>query len=141
MKSSPLIGVNIEAHQVARAIDEFPILSIAAACAQGGAIMEGLGELRFKESDRFNAIIDGLNKSGVAAKSFKDNIMIKGNRKIKGGCTIDARNDHRIAMSFNILSLVSEQPILIKGNKSIMTSFPGFFNSLSLLGAISSVND
>ena len=141
VKSSKLKNIFINSKISSALIDEYPILSIAAACAQGGAIMEGLGELRFKESDRFNAIIDGLNKSGVATKSFKDNIMIKGNRKIKGGCTIDARNDHRIAMSFNILSLVSEQPILIKGNKSIMTSFPNFFNSLSLLGATSSVND
>ena len=65
----------------------------------------------------------------------------KGSKKIKGGCIIDANNDHRIAMCFNILSLVSEEPILIKGNKTIMTSYPNFFNSLISLGANSSVYD
>ena len=103
--------------------------------------MKGLSELRFKESNRFIAIIDGLKKVGVDAKGIKDDIFIKGSKIIKGGCTIDAKNDHRIAMSFNVLSLVSKKPVLIKGNKSIMTSFPSFFKTLASLGATLSTND
>ena len=99
--------------------------------------MKGLGELRFKESDRFKSIVEGLRNCGADVKSFKDNIIIRGRKKIKGGCRLDAKNDHRIAMSFNILSLISEEPILIKGNKSILTSFPDFFKTMEELGAIS----
>ncbi|MBF95882.1 MAG: 3-phosphoshikimate 1-carboxyvinyltransferase [Pelagibacterales bacterium] len=141
VKSSNLKNIYLSDNKSSALIDEYPILSIAAACARGYSKMEGLGELRFKESNRFDAIIDGLNKSGVEVKSVKDKIIIKGSKKIKGGCIIDANNDHRIAMCFNILSLVSEEPILIKGNKTIMTSYPNFFNSLISLGANSSVYD
>jgi 3-phosphoshikimate 1-carboxyvinyltransferase len=100
-------------------------------------VMKGLGELRYKESDRFKAIVEGLEKCGADVKSLKDNIIIKGRKKIKGGCTIDAKNDHRIAMSFNILSLITEEPIFVRGNKSILTSFPDFFKTLEELGVIS----
>ena len=100
--------------------------------------MEGLSELRFKESDRYRAIINGLNKAGVTAVGYKDSIKIIGKKSIKGGCTINAENDHRIAMSFNILSLLSEKPILVKGNRSICTSFPSFFDTLKSLGVASS---
>ena len=98
--------------------------------------MKGLGELRYKESDRFKAIVEGLDQCGADIKSLKDNIIIKGRKKIKGGCTIDAKNDHRIAMSFNILSLITEEPIFVRGNNSIMTSFPDFFKNLQELGVI-----
>lgn len=137
IKSSVLKSIIIKSNKSSSLIDEYPILSIAAACAKGETIMEGLGELRFKESDRFKAIIDGLSKCGVFINGYKDTILIKGMKKIPGGCFINALNDHRIAMSFNILNLVAEKPILITGNKSIMTSFPNFFNSLISLGAIS----
>ena len=130
-------SIIIKSNKSSSLIDEYPILSIAAASAKGETIMEGLGELRFKESDRFKAIIDGLSKCGVFVKGYKDTILIKGMKKIPGGCFINALNDHRIAMSFNILNLIAEKPILIKGNKSIMTSFPNFFNCLTSLGAIS----
>ena len=137
VKSSKLKNFNIESSNSSALIDEYPILSIAAACSEGIMVMKGLGELRYKESDRFKAIVEGLEKCGVDVKSLKDNIIIKGRKKIKGGCTIDAKNDHRIAMSFNILSLITEEPIFVRGNKSILTSFPGFFKTLQELGVIS----
>ena len=115
VKSSNLKNITIESKNSSALIDEYPILAIAAAVGEGKMIMKGLGELRYKESDRFKAIVEGLNKCGVDVKSFKDNIHIKGKKKLKGGCTLDAKNDHRIAMSFNILSLISEKPIFIKG--------------------------
>ena len=120
-------------------IDEYPILSIAASSAEGTMIMKGLGELRYKESDRFGAIVEGLHKSGADVRSLEDNIIIKGKKKIKGGCIIDAKKDHRISMSFNILSLITEEPIFVRGNKSIITSFPDFFKNLNELGADSAI--
>ena len=137
VKSSKLKNISIESKSSSALIDEYPILSIAASCSEGEMIMKGLGELRFKESDRFRSIVEGLGNCGADVKSFKDNIIIRGRKKIKGGCRLDAKNDHRIAMSFNILSLISEEPILIKGNKSILTSFPDFFKTMEELGAIS----
>ena len=114
-------------------IDEFPALSIAAACGKGKMIMKGLGELRYKESDRFKSISEGLRKAGVQVNTFNDDMEIIGTRKVLGGNTIVAQNDHRIAMSFNLLSLFSEKPIKVIGNESIMTSFPDFFSTLKLL--------
>jgi len=140
-KSSKLKNIFLTEKLSVSLIDEYPILSIAAACAEGKMTMQGLRELRYKESDRFTAIIEGLKKSGVNANSDKDNIIIRGNKKIKGGFTLDAKYDHRIAMSFNILSLVTDKPIYIKGNESIYTSFPNFFNDLKALGALSRINE
>ena len=96
-------------------------------------IMKGLGELRYKESDRFKSISEGLRNAGVKVNTFKDDMEIIGVRKVLGGNTIVAKNDHRIAMSFNILNLFSEKPIKVIGNESIMTSFPNFFSALKLL--------
>ena len=138
VKSSKLKNILVKSNKSSSLIDEYPILSIAAACGSGDMVMEGLSELRFKESDRYRAIINGLNKAGVTAVGYKDSIKIIGKKSIKGGCTINAENDHRIAMSFNILSLVSEKPILVKGNRSICTSFPSFFDTLKSLGVASS---
>jgi len=134
VESSKLKGINIKSNLSAALIDEYPILSIAAACAEGETRMEGLGELRFKESDRLNAIVVGLNKCGVTVKSHKDNIIINGMKEISGGCYIEPENDHRIAMSFNILNLVTKYPIKVKDNKSVVTSFPNFFDSFRSIG-------
>ena len=139
VKSSMLKNITIESKNSSALIDEYPILSIAASSAEGTMIMKGLGELRYKESDRFSAIVEGLHKSGADVRSFEDNIIIKGKKKIKGGCIIDAKNDHRISMSFNILSLITEEPIFVRGNKSIITSFPDFFKNLNELGADSAI--
>ena len=95
--------------------------------------MKGLKELRYKESDRFKSISEGLQGAGVQVNTFNDDMEIIGKRKVLGGNTIDAQNDHRIAMSFNLLSLFSEKPIKVIGNGSIMTSFPSFFSTLKSL--------
>ena len=134
-KSSRLKSIYVSSRYSSALIDEYPILSIAAASAEGEMVMKGLEELRYKESDRFSAIVEGLSKSGADVKTFKNNIIIRGKKLLKGGCELDAKNDHRIAMAFNILSLISDKPIHIKGNKSILTSFPNFFSILKELGA------
>ena len=130
---SILKNINLHKRETTPLIDEFPALSIAAACGKGKMIMRGLGELRYKESDRFKSISEGLREAGVQVNTFSDDMEIIGTRKVLGGNTIVAKNDHRIAMSFNLLNLFSEKPIKVIGNKSIMTSFPDFFSTLKLL--------
>ena len=132
-KYSNLRNINLNKNDATPLIDEFPALSMAAACGKGKMIMKGLRELRYKESDRFKSISEGLRDAGVQVNTFKDDMEIIGTRKVLGGNTIVAKNDHRIAMSFNLLSLFSEKPIKVIGNKSIMTSFPDFFSTLQLL--------
>ena len=132
-KYSVLKNINLHKNETTALIDEFPALSIAAACGKGKMIMKGLGELRYKESDRFKSISEGLRNAGVEVNTFNDDMEIIGTRKVLGGNTIFAQNDHRIAMSFNLLSLFSEKPIRVIGNESIMTSFPDFFSTLKLL--------
>ena len=132
-KYSVLKNINLNKNATTALIDEFPALSIAAACGKGKMIMKGLGELRYKESDRFKSISEGLRNAGVQVNTFYDDMEIIGTRKVLGGNTIFAQNDHRIAMSFNLLSLFSEKPIRVIGNESIMTSFPDFFSTLKLL--------
>ena len=127
---SNLKNIKLNNNDITSLIDEFPALSIAAACGQGRMIMKGLGELRYKESDRFKAISEGLQQSGVKVIIFKDDMEIIGSQKVSGGNTINANNDHRIAMSFNLLNLFSDKPIKVIGNESIKTSFPSFFSTL-----------
>ena len=134
VKYSNLKNVSIPAEDSTALIDEFPILSIAAACGKGKMSMKGLGELRYKESDRFLAIEKGLKNCGVSVKAIKNNLEIIGRKTVLGGCEIDSKNDHRIAMAFNILNLVSEKPIKNIGNNSIVTSFPNFFDTFKKLG-------
>ena len=130
---SILKNINLNKNDTTSLIDEFPALSIAAACGKGKMIMKGLKELRYKESDRFKSISEGLQGAGVQVNTFNDDMEIIGKRKVLGGNTIDAQNDHRIAMSFNLLSLFSEKPIKVIGNESIATSFPSFFSALKSL--------
>ena len=132
-KYSILKNISLNKNDTTPLIDEFPALSIAAACGKGKMIMKGLGELRYKESDRFKSISEGLRNAGVKVNTYKDDMEIIGARKVLGGNTISAQNDHRIAMSFNLLSLFAEKPIKIIGNESIMTSFPDFFLTLKYL--------
>tara|TARA_Y100000589_G_scaffold239727_1_gene227230 strand:- start:1058 stop:2404 length:1347 start_codon:yes stop_codon:yes gene_type:complete len=130
---SILKNIKLSKNDATPLIDEFPALSIAAACGKGKMIMKGLGELRHKESDRFKSISEGLRNAGVQVNTFNDDMEIIGSRKVMGGNTISAQNDHRIAMSFNLLSLFSVKPIKVIGNESIMTSFPSFFSTLKSL--------
>ncbi len=130
---SILKNINLNKNDTTSLIDEFPALSIAAAYGTGKMSMKGLRELRYKESDRFKAISEGLRNAGVQVNTFEDDMEIIGNRQVLGGNTIVAQNDHRIAMSFNLLSLFSEKPIKVIGNESIMSSFPSFFSTLKSL--------
>lgn len=135
-QGSALKGVLVPAERAPSMIDEYPILAVAAACAQGITRMIGLGELRVKESDRLSLIADGLKRCGVKAEVEGDNLFVHGTGKPpQGGATIQTAMDHRIAMSFLVLGLAAREPINIDDGSFIATSFPGFVETMNKLGA------
>lgn len=124
IRYAPLHGIQIPEDQVPLAIDEFPALFIAAACAEGQTVLTGAKELRVKESDRIQAMADGLQILGVNVNPTPDGIVIQGGTI--GGGVVDSEDDHRIAMSFAIAALRAKDSILIKNCNNVATSFPGF---------------
>lgn len=145
IRHGPLKAITTPANIAPRMIDEYPILAIAAATAHGVSVFQGLKELKIKESDRLNAIASGLSQAGVLVKTGADWLEITGhgigtgytnsNKAIRGGTTITTALDHRIAMSFLILGLITEKPIIIDNAASIATSFPDFLPLMQFLGA------
>lgn len=137
VRHSVLRGVEVPPARAPSMIDEFPILSIAAAFAEGPTIMRGLEELRVKESDRLSAIASGLGECGVTVKETADGLLIEGRGAdgVIGGGRVETHMDHRIAMSFLILGLASRDPVSIDDGTMIATSFPGFEPLMSALGA------
>jgi len=121
---APLKGIHIPEDQVPLAIDEFPVLFIAAVCAEGETILTGAEELRVKESDRIQVMADGLAQLGVRTEVRPDGIVIK-QSKIQGG-VVHSHGDHRIAMSFAVASLIAEGDITIQDCANVATSFPNF---------------
>ena len=130
---SKLKGVNIEKSLSPFLIDEYPILSIAASCATGETTMNGVSELRHKESDRIKSIVLNLKKVGVKAQNIKDNIHINGSSSLdKKICKIKTYGDHRIACSFMILALLNKN-IEIDNEKCVSISYPKFKRDLKSL--------
>lgn len=125
VRYAPLRGIEIPAEQVPLAIDEFPVLFIAAACAEGRTVLRGAEELRVKESDRIAAMAEGLDTLGVPNEVLEDGIIIEGGGTIGGG-EIRTHMDHRIAMAFAIAALRAEGAISILDCDHVATSFPGF---------------
>jgi 3-phosphoshikimate 1-carboxyvinyltransferase len=124
VRAAPLRGIRIPQDQVPLAIDEFPALFVAAACAEGETVLTGAEELRVKESDRIQVMADGLAALGVAARPTPDGIVIQGGPI--GGGRIASHGDHRIAMSFAVAALRAGGPIAIDDCANVDTSFPGF---------------
>jgi len=124
VKYAPLKGIQIPEQQVPLAIDEFPALFIAAACADGQTVLTGAEELRVKESDRIQVMADGLKTLGVDAEPTEDGIVINGG--IIGSGEVDSHGDHRIAMSFAVAALQAGGSIQINDCANVATSFPGF---------------
>lgn len=136
IRSAQLKGIQIPEDQVPLAIDEFPSIFIAASCAEGTTVLTGAEELRVKESDRIQAMVDGLQILGVDAQGTEDGAIIKGfgsEGSFNGG-EVDSVDDHRIAMSFTIASLRANAPILVKDCANVATSFPGFVELASGCG-------
>jgi 3-phosphoshikimate 1-carboxyvinyltransferase len=117
-------------------IDEYPILAVAAACARGRTVMRGLAELRVKESDRLSAIAAGLAACGVRVAVDGDDLIVEGaGGPPEGGALIETQLDHRIAMAFLVLGLATRAPVRIDDAAPIATSFPGFIELMTGLGA------
>lgn len=137
---SDLYGIDIPKHLVPLAIDEFPILFIAASCAIGQTRLTGAKELRVKESDRIQVMADGLTKLGVHCTVLDDGIVIDGKGKlgeknaIFGGGEITSHHDHRIAMSFAVASVRADADIIIHGTQTVATSFPNFAKLANQVG-------
>jgi 3-phosphoshikimate 1-carboxyvinyltransferase len=135
VRASKLKGVDVPPERAPSMIDEYPILAIAAACANGTTRMFGLSELRVKESDRLAMIAKGLVDCGVKLEIEGDNLIVHGAGKPpRGGALIDTAMDHRIAMSFLVLGGVSAEPISIDDGAFIDTSFPGFVDLMNGCG-------
>jgi len=124
VRYAPLCGIDIPPEQVPLAIDEFPVLFIAAACAEGRTVLRGAEELRVKESDRLAAMAEGLTTLGIHNELLDDGIVIDGGTL--GGGQIRTHMDHRIAMAFSIAALRAESAIFVLDCDHVATSFPGF---------------
>ncbi|RLA13045.1 MAG: 3-phosphoshikimate 1-carboxyvinyltransferase, partial [Gammaproteobacteria bacterium] len=132
VRSAQLNGIHIPEALVPLAIDEFPVLFVAAACAKGETILTGAEELRVKESDRIEAMALGLKKLGIAVEVMPDGIRIQGGSM--KGAVVESYGDHRIAMAFSVASLVASEAISIRDCANVDTSFPGFVELARLAG-------
>lgn len=134
VRASQLRGVDVPATRAASMIDEYPVLAAAAACAQGTTRMNGLDELRVKESDRLAAVAAGLKANGVTHEEGEDFLTVTGGR-VPGGGRVTTHLDHRIAMAFLTLGLAAETPVEVDDGAPIATSFPEFRDLMNGLGA------
>ncbi len=132
VRYAPLRGIQIPQDQVPLAIDEFPVLFIAAACAEGETVLSGAEELRVKESDRIQVMADGLQDVGIQADPTVDGIRIVGGI-IEGG-EVHSHGDHRIAMSFAVAAQRAQNSIIIHDCDNVATSFPGFVDAAASVG-------
>ncbi len=132
VKYSPLKGVDIGGDMIPKAIDEFPIICIAASVAQGTTKITGAKELRVKESDRIASMANELKKMGVEVEELEDGIIIKGSEGLKA-TTTQSYGDHRVAMSMAIAGLMAEGETIVQDTECIDTSFPGFVEMLEKL--------
>ncbi len=135
VKASSLSAIEVPAAWVPSMIDEYPVLAVAAAAAEGTTVLNGLAELRVKESDRLAAISEGLRASGVEIEESDDRLVIQGHGgRLPGGGTVRTHLDHRIAMAFLVLGMASERPVRIDDGSMIETSFPGFVELVNGIG-------
>ena len=135
---SKLTGVVVPAERAPSMIDEYPILGVAAAFAEGPTVMQGIGEMRVKESDRIALMAQGLAACGVGVEEGPDSLTVVGsvraNHGVVGGARVTTHGDHRIAMSHLILGLASAEPVAVDEPGMIATSFPGFLDLMRSLG-------
>jgi len=136
VKSSELRGITVPAERAPSMIDEYPVLAVAASFAKDETVMEGLHELRVKESDRLAAVAHGLEANGVDCTEGNESLSIRGRPDGKGfgGGTVTTHLDHRIAMSFLVMGMASEKPVTIDDGSVMETSFPGFVELMNRMG-------
>ena len=135
VRAGTLRGVEVPASRAPSMIDEYPVLAVAAAFAEGTTVMRGLKELRVKESDRLAATAALLRVNGVAVDIEGDDLIVHGQSRAPGGGMVTTHMDHRIAMAAIVLGLASERPVKIDDGTFIATSFPGFVELMRSLGA------
>jgi 3-phosphoshikimate 1-carboxyvinyltransferase len=135
VRSSALKGIRVPPERAPAMIDEYPILACVAAFAEGETAMEGLAELKVKESDRLAATQAGLTACGVSARIEGDALFVEGKGEVKGGACVETLMDHRIAMAFLTLGLGARLPVSIDDASMIATSFPNFLQIMTMLGA------
>lgn len=135
LRYAPLHACHVDADRIAAMIDEIPALAIACAFAEGESVIEGLSELRVKESDRLGAIVAGLTACGVVAFTDGDALRVFGRGAVRGGGRITTYGDHRIAMAFLVLGLGAAEPVEVDEPAMIATSFPDFIETMRNIGA------
>jgi 3-phosphoshikimate 1-carboxyvinyltransferase len=137
VRAGGLTAVEVPADRAPAMIDEYPILAVAAALARGRTVMRGIGELRVKETDRLAAVTAGLRAAGVEVDAGDDWLAVTGTAGAPpaGGAVVEADHDHRIAMSFAVLGLIARAGMRVRGAETIDTSFPGFVELMTGLGA------
>ncbi|MBF8268864.1 MAG: aroA [Gammaproteobacteria bacterium] len=139
VRSGKLQGIAIPESLVPIAIDEFPAILIAAACASGTTRLSGAAELRVKESDRIQALASGLQALGIQVQTSTDGMLVEGG-KLSGG-VVDSCTDHRIAMAFTVAGLVAAGPVTVQDCVNVNTSFPGFIDLLRQVGCAIEVRE
>lgn len=135
VRGSKLRGVDVPAERAPSMIDEYPVLAVAASFAEGTTRMRGLSELRVKESDRLAAVAAGLEQAGVSHHIEGDDLIVEGAKSVAGGGLVATHMDHRIAMSFLVMGLATQQPMRVDDISFVATSFPGFTSLMRSLGA------
>jgi 3-phosphoshikimate 1-carboxyvinyltransferase len=135
IRTSALKGVDVPPERAPSMIDEYPILAVAAAFAEGTTHMRGLKELRVKESDRLAATADMLRTNGVAVEIRGDDLVVEGKGRPLGGGEVKTHMDHRIAMSALVMGLGTDNPVRIDDSAFITTSFPDFAALMRSFGA------
>lgn len=133
VRASQLHGGTVDPAQVSLAIDEFPVLFVAAAAATGKTVFSGIGELRVKESDRIAAMADGMRRLGLVVDESPDGAVVHGGR-FTGG-TVDSFGDHRVAMSLAVAGTVAAGDVVVRNVDNVDTSFPGFRSCMATIGA------
>ena len=127
-----LKGAEIDPKLVPLAIDEFPVICVAAACAEGTTSISGAEELRHKESDRISAMVEGLRAVGIDVEERKDGMLVTGG-SIQGG-RVKSQHDHRIAMSFSVAGAIAGNPVIVEDCNNVATSFPSFVELANAVG-------
>jgi 3-phosphoshikimate 1-carboxyvinyltransferase len=135
VRASALKGVEVPPGRAPSMIDEYPVLAVAAACAEGPTVMRGLKELRVKESDRLAATAAMLRVNGVEVEIDGDDLIVHGRGRPAGGGTVETHMDHRIAMSALVMGLAAAKPVQADDVGFVATSFPGFPDMMRSLGA------
>jgi 3-phosphoshikimate 1-carboxyvinyltransferase len=138
-RHSHMKGVEVPAARAPSMIDEYPILAVAAAFAEGRTVMRGIGEMRVKESDRIALMAAGLTACGVGVEEERETLTVvgaaRGNHAVRGGAGVTTHGDHRIAMSHLVLGLAAQEAVEVDEPGMIATSFPGFTDLMADLGA------